>query len=225
MQPKAKIYRFRATSSASLFESRNCLFILAVNWLLQGMRGMDPKELGFRLLLLALLAGLAAWLLAGLLGLPGLTALALGLGIGHTLNFLLNGQLWVVLRYCPGYRRIRPGSRLDQRPARRCGAAGLARRGRAHGLDRDPAGDTAIPRRHRSPADLPAGGRGLAAHQPLPLAPALSGRLPGLPLDLYAYEHPAVLRRFDQREPLGIILDREVRLKRGFANRRLVWLR
>ncbi|MEZ5863901.1 MAG: hypothetical protein R3D25_07435 [Geminicoccaceae bacterium] len=81
--------------------------ILAVNWLAQGMRGMDPKELSFRLLLLGGLTGLiAASLVAGPLagGTPG-PALLLGLGMAHSINFTLNGQLWVCLRYCPSYRQ------------------------------------------------------------------------------------------------------------------------
>ena len=226
MQPKAKTYRLRATSSAGLFESRNCLFILAVNWLLQGMRGMDPKELGFRLLLLALMAGLAAWTLAGFLGLSGLAALALGLGIGHTLNFLLNGQLWVVLRYCPGYR---------QDPARLATqiSALLDDVARQSWLSEAVLMGSTVTRlatpRSRADIDLrlifPPGVAGWLQTNLYLLRLRVLAACRGLPLDLYAYAHPAVLRRFDQSEPLGIILDRGVRLKRGFANRRLVWLR
>jgi L-malate glycosyltransferase len=226
MQPKAKTYRLRATSPASLFESRNCLFILAVNWLLQGMRGMDPKELGFRLILLALMAGLAAWPLAAFLGLSGLAALALGLGIGHTLNFLLNGQLWVVLRYCPAYR---------QDPARLAAriSALLDDVARQSWLGEAVLMGSTVTRlktpRSRADIDLrlifPPGVAGWLRTNLYLLRLRFLAACRGLPLDLYAYAHPAVLRRFDQSEPLGIILDRQVRLKRGFANRRLVWLR
>ncbi len=226
MQPKAKVYRFRATSAERLFQSRNCLLILAVNWLFQGMRGMRGKELGFRLLLLALIAALAAWLLAALTPLPALTALAVGLGIGHTLNFLCNGQLWVVVRYCPSYRRdpawlARSIETLLDDVARQqwLGEAVLL-------------GSTvARPATPRSRADIdlrlifPPGLQGWLRTNLYLLRLRYWAALRGLPLDLYAYEHPAVLRRFDQSEPLGIILDREVRLRRGFANRRLVFLR
>ena len=226
MQPKAKIYRFRATSPAGLFESRNCLVILAVNWLFQGMRGMEPKELGFRLLLLALLSGLAAWPLASLLGMPPLTALALGLAIGHSLNFLLNGQLWVVLRYCPGYRREPRqlaraiGALLDDVAGRRwLGEAVLL--GSTVTRLQTPGSRADIDLRLIFPPGL----AGWLQTNLYLLRLRAAAACHGLPLDVYAYDHPAVLRRFDQREPMGIILDRELRLKRGFANRRLVWLR
>ncbi len=226
MQPKAKAYRFRASSAEELFESRNCLFILAVNWLLQGVRGMDPKEIGFRLLLLALGTLLAGWALAGLFALPYLTGSALGLLVAHTLNFLLNGQLWVVLRYCPGYRR---------EPARLARAIGVllddvARRpwlAEAVLLGSTVTRLTAP--RSRADIDLrlifPPGFAGWLRTNLYLLRLRFMASCTGLPLDVYAYAHPAVLRRFDQDEPLGIILDRDCRLKRGFANRELVWLR
>jgi len=226
MQPKAKSFRFRANAPRALFESRNCLFILAVNWLFQGMRGMDPKELGFRLLLLAAATALATALVAGLFAVRGLTALALGLAIGHTVNFLANGQLWVVLRYCPGYRR---------EPARLARAiAGLLDDvARQDWLGEAVLLGSTVSRvetpRARADIDLrlifPPGLDGWLRTNLYLLRLRLLAACRGLPLDVYAYEHPAVLRRFDQSEPLGIILDRERRLKRGFANRRLVWLR
>jgi hypothetical protein len=226
MQPKAKTYRFRASSPERLFQSRNCLIILAVNWLFQGMRGMDAKELGFRLLLLALLTALAAWPLAALTPLPPLTALAIGLAIGHTANFLLNGQLWVVLRYCPGYRR-------DPARLARSIDSLLDDLTRQHWLEEAVLLGSTVMRldapRSRADIDLrlifPPGLRCWLRTNLYLLRLRSLAAFQGLPLDLYAYEHPAVLRRFDQHEPLGIILDRNVRLKRGFANRQLVFLR
>ena len=226
MQPKAKSFRLRANAPRALFESRSCLFILAVNWLLQGMRGMDAKELGFRLLLLGLTTALATSIIAGAFALPGLTALALGLGVGHTLNFLANGQLWVVLRYCPGYRH---------EPARlaRTIAGLLDDVARQDWLGEAVLLGSTVTRletpRARADIDLrlifPPGLGGWLRTNLYLLRLRFAAACRGVPLDVYAYEHPAVLRRFDQSEPLGIILDRERRLKRGFANRRLVWLR
>src|SRR4051794_6143218 len=43
-----------------------------------------------------------------------------------------------------------------------------------------------------------------------------------VPLDLYAYDEPEALRRFDQREPLGIVLDRGGRIAAAFPGRQLV---
>jgi len=226
MQPKAKSFRFRANSPAALFESRSCLFILAANWLFQGMRGMDPKELGFRLLLLALTTALATWMILSVFSAPGLTAAALGLALGHSFNFLANGQLWVVLRYCPGYRR---------EPARlaRAIAALLDDVTRQDWLGEAVLLGSTVSRietpRSRADIDLrlifPTGFAGWLRTNLYLLRLRFVAACRGVPLDVYAYEHPAVLRRFDQSEPMGIILDRDRRLKRGFANRRLVWLR
>jgi hypothetical protein len=225
MQPKAKLYRYRADSPLPVFSSRSCLFILLANWLFQGVRGMDAKELGFRLLLLFVVAGLSAWLSHLAFGLSGLGALALGLSLGHTFNFLLNGQFWVCLRYCPAYRRD---------PA----VLGRAVEGLVQDLQRRRWLDEAViigslatrPRLPAPRADIdvrlifPAGIGNWLRTNLLLLRLRAKAFLRGLPLDIYAYEHPALLRRFDQSEPLGIILDRGSRLRRGFANRRLVWL-
>jgi hypothetical protein len=226
MQPKAKSYRFRATSPEALFSSRNCLFIVAVNWLFQGMRGMDPKELSFRLALLALGTALSAWLIVSLTSVPALDALALGLVIAHTLNFLGNGQLWVALRYCRGYRRepsylARAITELLDDVARQDWLGEAVLLGSTVTRLQTP--------RARADIDLrlifPPGLRGWLRTNLYLLRLRLIAASSGVPLDIYAYEHPAVLRRFDQSEPLGIVLDRERRLKRGFANRQLVWLR
>ena len=71
-EPKLKAFPIRPTSARLAGLMQSCVFILAANWCLQGMRGMDRKELSFRLaaeLLLALmLAALAAPALAPALG-------------------------------------------------------------------------------------------------------------------------------------------------------------
>jgi hypothetical protein len=43
--------------------------------------------------------------------------------------------------------------------------------------------------------------------------------LRAIPLDLYAYDTPEALRRFDQRERLLVILDRQGRLAAAFPER------
>jgi hypothetical protein len=225
MQPKAKVFRLRAESPAQLFASRSCSFILLTNWLFQGVRGMDPKELSFRLLLLTGGTAGIALLLHGPAGTAPSTALTLGLLFSHSLNFLVNGQFWVCLRYCPAYRReprmlARSVSALVSDVQRQSWLreaviiGSLARQATLPGT--------------RSDIDLrlvfpPGIGNWLRTNLLL-LRLRAKAFFGGLPLDLYAYEHPATLRRFDQSEPLGIVLDREARLRRGFANRQLVWL-
>jgi hypothetical protein len=226
MQPKAKLYRFRASSAATLFESRSCLLILGLNWLMQGMRGMDPKELSFRLLLLAGMTAALAWPAWLATGVAPLTALAAGLLVAHTLNFLVNGQVWVCLRYCPFYRR---DSRFLARELQALLDSVVLRPWLAEAVL---LGSTVVRPAAPGPrADIdlrlifPPGLAGWRRTNLLLLELRARALWRGLPLDVYAYEHPACLRRFDQSEPLGILLDRQARLRRGFANRQLVWLR
>jgi hypothetical protein len=70
---------------------------LLAHWLFQGLLYMDPTERWFKLgldLVLTLIAG-------GVLGLwlPILPATLVGFLIAHTLNFLLNGQVYGVLKH------------------------------------------------------------------------------------------------------------------------------
>ena len=44
-----------------------------------------------------------------------------------------------------------------------------------------------------------------------------------IPLDLYAYDSPRSLRRFDQRERLLVLLDRDGRLAAQFPERAVAW--
>ena len=54
--PKRKTFPLQPRSAVAAALMQTCVFILAVNWCLQGMRGMDRKELAFRLGAEALLA-------------------------------------------------------------------------------------------------------------------------------------------------------------------------
>src|SRR5690242_12487067 len=101
-----KLKRFPAPfdSPALAGVTQSCAFILAANWLMQGARGMDRKELAFRLLLEAVLAAALLPALAQV-GVGGAPALVLALAVAHSLNFTVNGQLWVCARYCRTYRR------------------------------------------------------------------------------------------------------------------------
>jgi hypothetical protein len=58
--PKAKNFPIRPRSPWLAGLMQSCAFILLVNWRLQGVRGMDRKELAFRVSAELLLAGLLA---------------------------------------------------------------------------------------------------------------------------------------------------------------------
>jgi hypothetical protein len=222
-EPKLKAFPIRPRSPALATLMQTCLFILAVNWCLQGVRGMDRAELSFRLALEALLAGLVATALAGPLGPP--LALAAGLLGAHTFSFTLNGQLWVCARYCRRYRR--DPAALDRflrtAVAELRGLPWLREAVCIGSLGRSGGGA----RGERADLDL----RLLFPPGPLPWlrvnllllrlrARAFLGRIP---LDLYAYERPERLRRFDQREPLLLLLDRDGRLRSLYPRRAVPW--
>lgn len=76
---------------------RSPLAALAAHWLFQGLLYMDAAERRFKLLLDVLLTVLMAIPL--LLCFRGRTAWAAAFLLAHTLNFLLNGQLWGVLKH------------------------------------------------------------------------------------------------------------------------------
>ena len=200
-KPKLKLFpiRPRSPTIASLMQS--CLFILAVNWCLQGMRGMDRKELSFRIALELLLAVAMAGLLARTL--PPQLALLLGLLAAHTASFTLNGQVWVCARYCRWYRR--DPAALDH--FLRAAAAEL--RGLPwlrESVCIGSMGRAGVASNHRADLDLrllfPTGALSWLRVNLLLLRLRTRAFFGRIPLDLYAYERPERLRRFDQRERL-----------------------
>lgn len=198
---------------------QGCAFILAANWCLQGMRGMDRKELAFRLgleLLLAVaLAGFAA--AAGLAAPPAAGGALLA---AHTFGFTLNGQVWVCVRYCRLYRR--DPAALERFTADL--AAGLAR---LPWLDEaaliGSRGQPGHPWGPRSDIDLrlvfPPGASAWLRTNLLLLRLRAVAFARAIPLDLYAYDTPESLRRLDQRERLRPLLDRRGRLAAAFPER------
>lgn len=183
------------------------LGILAINWVFQGMRGMQRKELCFRLLLESLLAlsiyalQPSTWPMT-----PGLVA---ALCFAHTLNWLFNGHLWVCVRYFPIYRR---------NPAAL--AAFLAQQKdllrRLPWLDEavciGSVGDTGGIRSERSDIDLrlifPPGIINWLRVNLLLLHLRGKALFNLIPLDLYAYDYISALDRFRQDEHLLLIRDR-----------------
>jgi predicted nucleotidyltransferase len=73
--------------------------VLAVilHWIFQSLFYMDPTERWFKISLDYLMAGAIAVVLR--LFLAPLAALAVAIALAHTINFLLNGQLWGVLKH------------------------------------------------------------------------------------------------------------------------------
>jgi hypothetical protein len=101
--PKRKAFPIEPRSLWLAGLMQGCAFILAVNWCLQGTRGMDRKELAFRLAAELLLVAVLAT--PAMLWLDPAWAWAAGLLGAHTAGFILNGQFWVCARYRRWYRR------------------------------------------------------------------------------------------------------------------------
>ncbi len=196
---------------------QNPLTILCINWWFQGMRGMGRKELSFRLLVELAVTLALAWVLE--------TRSAAGLlfawALAHTLNFTLNGQLWVCARYAP---------RLRVEPARiRRFLERLAAR-----LDRIAWLDEAVvlgslPARGLMPGagsdiDLrlvfPPGLRGWLRLNLLLLGLRSWALLARVPLDLYGADDLEALSATAPGEPWLVLLDRRGRIARRFGGTR-----
>ncbi|MFO1038685.1 MAG: hypothetical protein U1E45_17745 [Geminicoccaceae bacterium] len=217
--PKVKHFPIQPSWPPAARAMQSCAFILAANWVFQGMRGMDRKELGFRLGLEALVAFLiASVLIAHEIGAEPAAILALLLA--HTASFLFNGQLWVCARYCRAWHRdpatleaafldivreLRRQPWLDE-------AVAIGSRG-----------DRGAVRGDRSDLDVrivvPEGIEGLVRANLLLIRLRTEALLGRIPLDIYAYDEPRSLDRFDQRERLLVLLDRRGRLERRYPQR------
>ena len=221
-EPKLKAFPLRPRSAVLAGLMQTCLFILAVNWCLQGMRGMDRKELSFRLGLELVVAAVLARYMAESVGVP-LAVLAACLA-AHTVGFTLNGQVWVCARYCRWYRR--DPAALD---AFLRAAAGELRRlpWLREAVCIGSLGRVGMVRGDRSDLDLrllfPPGPLAWLRVNLLLLRLRTRALLGRIPLDLYAYERPERLRRFDQRERLMVLLDRDGRLAALYPRRVAPW--
>ena len=219
---KTKRYPFAPRSPWLRAAMRTCLFALAVNWVMQGMRGMDTKELSFRLLAEAA-AGLALLPVLAGLGLGTVAAAIASLAVAHSLGFTLNGQFWVCARYCRFYR----GSAEHLRAFMESVTGELRRSGFLYeAVLIGSGGEGALG--PRSDLDLrlvfPSGRRAWLRVNLLLLRLRARAFLSGVPLDAYAYDGAASLRRFDPSEPWLVVLDRRGEILRQFADRPLVAL-
>ncbi len=200
---------------------QNLAVVLAVNWLMQGMRGMQRKELGFRLLLEG---GVAALFFAPLTaaGLDPPLALIVAPVLAHTAGFLFNGQLWVCMRYASFWRRDPAAldAFLGETAARLRGLGWLAE---AFCIGSLGAGGHAGP---RSDIDLrlvfPPGPGGWIRTNLLLLELRSRALFRGIPLDLYAYDDLAPLARLRPGEGVTLLCDRRGRLARAFADRPVI---
>ncbi len=200
---------------------QNLAVILAVNWLFQGMRGMQRKELAFRLLLEAAVA-LLLLPPATATGLAPPAALALALAVAHTLNFLVNGQFWVCLRYAPSWRRD-PAVLATFLAAAERRLRGLPWLEEAFCIGSLGAGGTPGP---RSDLDLrlvfPPGFRNWWRTNLLLLELRGRAAISAVPLDLYAGDDLAPLARLRPGEPVLLLCDRRGRLARALSGRPVV---
>lgn len=192
--------------------------ILGINWMFQGMRGMQRKELTFRLLFEVVIAiAVFAWLPASYCVSSNLL---MAVFIAHSFNWLFNSHLWVCVRYFPVYRR-NPNAL----------AAFLAKTERQlqslRWLDEavciGSVGDSGCIRSERSDIDLrlifgDGIGNWLRVNW-LMLRLRSIALLQIFPLDLYAYDNVQALDRFRQDEGLRAILDRQGRINARYANR------
>jgi len=76
--------------------------LLTINWVSQGVRGMEAKEIIFRFSLFLFLLFVVYVLLTAFLSANLCTGIASAF-IAHTINWTLNGQFWVCARYCGFY--------------------------------------------------------------------------------------------------------------------------
>jgi len=192
--------------------------ILAINWVFQGMRGMQRKELSFRLLLEAVLA-IAVYVL-----LPaerhGLLNLLCALVVAHSFNWLLNTHLWVCVRYFPLYRR-NPAALAAFLVATERQLQALPWLDEAVFIGS--VGDSGGIRSERSDIDLrlifAAGTISWLRVNLLLLRLRTKALITVIPLDLYAYDDVPALDRFRQDEGMRILVDRHGRIKARYGDR------
>ncbi len=197
---------------------QSCAGLLAINWVFQGMRGMQSKELSFRLMLEALLAAVAyAAVPADWNNSFGLLFV---LFIAHTLNWLFNGHVWVCARYCAAYRR-NPSALSDyiDRTSARLQSLSWLEEAAVIGS----VGDAGRIRSERSDIDLrlifsPGIVNWLRVNMLL-LRLRTAALFQVIPLDLYAYNFVNALDRFRQDEGILLIQDKKGRIAKRYGQR------
>ncbi len=192
--------------------------ILGINWVFQGMRGMQRKELSFRLLLELFLAAIIYSLLPASVGtLPSALFATL---LAHTINWLFNTHLWVCVRYFPIYHR-NPSALTKFLAATERQLQSLTWLDEAVCIGS--VGDSGGIRSDRSDIDLRLFfGNGMinwVKTNLLLLYLRTTALVRIIPLDLYAYDDIQTLDRFRQDEGLKLLLDRHERIRMRFGDR------
>ena len=217
IKPKRRCYTALAPFPrlAAVAEAGWC--VVAINWLFQGMRGMQRKELSFRLATEAAVATMFGGALAAC-GIPWVLAGSAALLGAHTLAFTLNGQAWVAARYLSRFQGDveRVGRFLDETVGRLRDRSWLNEAVIIGSVGRGGLSP-------RSDIDLrlvfPPGRLNWTRTNLLLLDLRTRAFLRRVPLDLYAYDAIDTLARFDQAEPLAVVLDRHARIAHRFPAR------
>lgn len=216
--PKKKNFSWMPSNPKLRALMQSCVGILAINWIFQGMRGMQSKELSFRLALEWCIAILIWPMFA--LGMPTWIALCVALFFAHSFNWAFNGHIWVCVRYCQFYRRTPEAlSRFLARLKEEISADPGIREAVCIGS----IGDKGDVGSERSDIDLRiifgTGWRNwlylnfwLAYWRTLALISIV-------PLDVYIYDSPEALQRFRQDEGLLVLKDEEGRVAALFGGR------
>lgn len=189
---------------------KSCAGILLINWVMQGMRGMDSKELAFRLLL------------EGLLTLLFWTAMPLALAwvVAHTLNWVFNGHIWVCARYCPWY-----SNDLDRMKEFTSNVWSdlMSARWIREAVFIGSVGEEGTLPSERSDIDLrlmiPPGWEGWLAANLMLLKLRANAFLLKMPLDLYAYNDIHSLDQFRPDEKMLVVKDLDGRLEARYPDR------
>ncbi len=213
---KKKNFSWMPKSSAMRALMQSPIGILAINWVFQGMRGMQRKEFGFRLLLEAALTLVTFLLLPS--ELHAILRLGAALVVAHTFNWLFNTHLWVCVRYFPIYRR-NPEALAKFLAKTQAQLQSLSWLDEAVCIGS--VGDSGGIRSERSDIDLRLvfGRNNWWRVNLLLLRLRTAALLQIIPLDLYAYDNVQALDRFRQDEGLRVLLDRRGQIAARYGKR------
>ena len=199
----------------------NMLFVLFINWIFQGVLGMQSKELIFRLAIY-LIVFLASLFILPLSSFNPDVCLAIIVSI-HTLNWILNGNFWVVVRYSKFYYQD-PIVIVEYRDK-----IFNFIRSRPWLFEAVVLGSTAKNLSNPSPysdIDLriifPPGINAWLKVNLLLLRLRISALFFRIPLDVYAYNNVDRLSDFNSLEHVFIVVDRDNKLRQFYLDRSII---
>ena len=215
---KKKIYSWMPKTRFLRMLMQSPIGILGINWVFQGMRGMQQKELGFRVLLELILLITISMFLPEAWGV--FIKFLVSLFIAHSLNWFFNTHLWVCVRYFPVYRRD-PKVLSSYLAKEEKFLQSLPWLNEAVCIGS--VGDSGDISSERSDIDLrlifPSGIINWFRVNILLLRLRFYALFLIIPLDLYAYDDINALDQFRQDEGMRVILDRQSCLSIRFVNR------